>query len=314
MKALTLFTSLLALSVILLGAYTRLNDAGLGCPDWPGCYGHLVLPNSHEQLLQASIKYQQPIEKGKAWTEMTHRYLAGSLGLCIFTLSIWGIARKIKQKKIPILPIFLMGLLVFQALLGMWTVTLLLKPVIVMLHLLGGLTILSLLWWQYLDLKAPGHNPDPGKFKLLGLIGLLLLFTQIALGGWTSANYAALVCPDFPYCQGKFVPTMSLSHFFTDKSQLGLITIHMVHRFGAVIVGCFLAIFATLLIKKGATKRLRHLGSVLFILLFLQISFGILNIIKFLPMPIAVGHNLIASLLLIIMLTINFRLREGVQA
>ncbi len=311
MKALTLFTSLLALSVILLGAYTRLNDAGLGCPDWPGCYGHLVLPNSHEQLLQASIQYQQPVEKGKAWTEMTHRYLAGSLGLCIFVLSIWGCIRKIKKKQIPVLPILLMGLLVFQALLGMWTVTLLLKPIIVMLHLLGGLTILSLLWWQYLGLKIPKRNPHPGQFKSWALIGLLLLFTQIALGGWTSANYAALICPDFPYCQGKFLPTMSFSHFFSDKSQLGLITIHMTHRFGALIVGSFLSIFSVILWRKGANKTVRHLGLVLLILLSIQITFGIFNIIKFLPMPIAVGHNLVAALLLIMMLTINFRLREG---
>lgn len=306
MRYLILLTSLLALCVIVLGAYTRLTDAGLGCPDWPGCYGHLVVPSGPNDVLQSSIKFQQPLEASKAWTEMIHRYVAGTLGLCIFLVATIGFVKKVRGRKFPTIPLLLTGLVVFQALLGMWTVTLLLKPVIVLLHLLGGLTILSLLWWYFLTEKNSSSTPIKVNFQPWAFLGLILLFIQIALGGWTSTNYAALVCPDFPYCQGKLVPHMDFGTFFADKSQLALVTIHMMHRFGALVIGGFLACFSAFLIIRSGTKKLEHLGFVMLGLLAIQITFGVINVMKFLPMPIAVGHNLIAALLVITMVSINF--------
>ncbi|MEO8224733.1 MAG: COX15/CtaA family protein, partial [Gammaproteobacteria bacterium] len=214
----------LALVVIVLGAYVRLSDAGLGCPDWPGCYGHLVLPGDLGQRAAAQAVFpNRALEAGKAWREMIHRYAASSLGFVITLVALfaWRNRRSLRQ---PVaLPLALLGVVIFQGLLGMWTVTLLLKPLIVMGHLLGGLTTLGLLTWLLLDERR--RNADRQRRRLSGPVvaGLLVLVGQIALGGWTSSNYAALACPDVPTCQGEWWPTeVNFAEAFVPWRGLGV--------------------------------------------------------------------------------------------
>lgn len=305
MRTLTLLATLLALCVVVLGAYTRLTDAGLGCPDWPGCYGHLAVPGTPQGIATASAQFNQAVEPRKAWTEMTHRYLAATLGLCVVILGGYALLRSKRQHYGAALPLFLVGLVVFQGLLGMWTVTLKLSPPIILLHLLGGLSVLSLLWWQFLRLH-PSRTALSTEAKslhpwIVGGIGLLVL--QIALGGWTSANYAAIICPDFPYCQGQLIPPMKLSAFFsgfaiaTENTQL--VTIHMAHRFGAIIVATYLGLLALGLIFSKKNQGVRPYGFCIGALLITQVSLGILNILWSLPLKTAVLHNLVAALLLL---------------
>jgi len=208
----------LTLAVIILGAYVRLSDAGLGCPDWPGCYGKLIVPEgSNNQIEEMSELYpERPFEQDKAWKEMLHRYLASTLGFLILMLTFLAWTKK-EFINIRLFSSILLALVIFQGILGMWTVTLLLKPIIVMLHLLGGLTILSLLYWKLLrEQSMSGVFVSEGNKKLLALVvmALVVLFCQISLGGWTSSNYAALACPDFPTCQGKWWPKMNFFEGF----------------------------------------------------------------------------------------------------
>ena len=302
MKKLILFACLLALLVIVLGAYTRLSDAGLGCPDWPGCYGHLAVPQSLQAINQAEAAFQQTVEPRKAWIEMIHRYLAGTLGLCILVIAGMGIKRK------HYLPLAIVFIVIFQALLGMWTVTLKLYPPIILLHLFGGLTVLSLLWWYFLHYDKQPRYSTLQKSTVAVFVGIGLLLLQIALGGWTSANYAALICPDFPYCQGQLIPPLDIASFFQPSTSTNhntmLVTIHMLHRFGAVLVGSYLLLLGIVLLIKTQSCACRLLSLGLLLLLTLQIVLGILNVVLLLPMATAVLHNMIAAILLVTLLTI----------
>ena len=217
---------LLTLMVIVLGAYVRLSDAGLGCPDWPGCYGKLIVPEGSSSQIEAiNLVYpERPFEKDKAWKEMLHRYLASILGFLILILTFLSWSKK-QFSNIRLFSGILLALVIFQGILGMLTVTLLLKPIIVMLHLLGGLTILSLLYWQLLreqSMKGVFVSEGNKKLRALVVIALVVLFCQISLGGWTSSNYAALACPDFPTCQGKWWPTMNFFEGFILWRELGV--------------------------------------------------------------------------------------------
>jgi len=298
-----LSTILLSEVVIILGAYTRLTDAGLGCPDWPGCYGRLIAPSS-----------------SKAWTEMIHRYIAGTLGILIVLLSIKAWLLR-KDSKLWMLITLVVGLVIFQALLGMWTVTLKLYPVVVMGHLLGGFAILSLLWLSYLLLRLkqmPNINISK-SVKFLAYVALFVLCLQIALGGWTSANYAALVCADFPTCQGRWWPPMDWRAAF-DLQAVGIfdspgiplentprVTIQMFHRIGALICSIILGTLAIILIR-SKQNALPRLGVALLCFLALQLTLGITNVIAHLPLAISLLHNAIAACLLILILTILFTL------
>ncbi len=315
----TLFSRLLGLSVILalivivLGAYTRLSDAGLGCPDWPGCYGQLAVPDK-----VSSDDYQRPLEVGKAWKEMIHRYVAGSLGIFILVILFMTI-KGLPRKKQPIkLPLILLGTVIFQALLGMWTVTLLLSPIIVSAHLMGGMTTLSLLWWLYLNQKdylSPAIRIT-GGFKFYSLLALVAVIIQVFLGGWTSSNYAALACGvDFPTCAQQWLPEMDFKNGFdlTHKSginhEFGTLespartAIQFVHRVGALVVFVYLSIFSLFLLKKG----LKRIAYTLLSMLALQVSLGIMNVVLALPLFVAVLHNFVAALLLLTVLAINHR-------
>ena len=247
---LALFATLLALIVVLLGAYTRLTHAGLGCPDWPGCYGFISVPNSEAQLAHAELHFPDaPVEAHKGWNEMVHRYFAGTLGLLISVLAgrAWVHRRQPGQ---PVkLPLFLLAVVIAQAAFGMWTVTLKLWPQVVTGHLLGGFATLSLLF--LLTLRLSGVLPAltvPRRLQHWATAGLLLVIGQIALGGWVSSNYAAVACIDFPTCHGQWLPPADFANGFHLTQHIGpnylggqldsdaRTAIHLTHRIGALLV------------------------------------------------------------------------------
>jgi cytochrome c oxidase assembly protein subunit 15 len=319
-KSLSLFGALLALCVVVLGAYVRLSDAGLGCPDWPGCYGTLTVPQSEMAIQQAQeIFPHSTIETGKAWKEMAHRYLAGTLGIIVLAICVFGWRTKPYLKVSPLLPSVLLLVIVFQAALGMWTVTMLLKPAIVSAHLIGGMTTLALLTWiahrHWADISEASAITPARKLAIRGAI--LVLLAQVFLGGWTSTNYAALACTDFPTCHGAWLPDMDFKDAFHLVRELGqsanggnlslpaLTAIQWVHRIGALVTLIYLGSLAVLLIKIPAFKKV---AALLAVVLITQVTIGIGNLILHLPLVLAVAHNLGAALLVIITVVINSKI------
>ena len=323
MSRLSLATTVLAFAVVVMGAYVRLSDAGLGCPDWPGCYGRLAVPEHHE--VQASHP-GHTLDAPKAWKEMIHRYLAATLGLFILVLAFLSLKEKRPEIALRKLSWFLVLLVVFQALLGRYTVTLKLHPFVVMAHLIGGFTTFSLLGWATLRrlrvFESTDGNTDQASVKSAWIYSaLVLLILQILLGGWMSANYASLACPDFPTCQGHLWPPMDFGQAFTLWRETGTnyeggvldnpsrIAIHWMHRMGAVVV--FLGIGAlglrAFLRGKGP---LRTVGALLLGLLTLQIALGISNVVLKLPLGMATAHNGTAALLLLTLLALRQALPE----
>lgn len=300
---LALITFALAFVVILLGAYTRLTNAGLSCPDWPHCYGYLTAPHTATQLQQAMQRYPMtPVDIKKAWTEMTHRYFAGTEGILILLLIgvLWRTS-KLKQQHHLFKSCLLIGLLGMQVTLGMLTVTEQLKPVIVLGHLLTGLSILCVLWWIYLDLKPLQHTTHTRLIPALWL-GFIIVALQITLGGWVSTHYAGLACIDLPYCNGQLLPTLHWDALHTD-----LITIHMLHRIGAIITACYLILLAFCL---ACTRTLRSYAILIFLLISLQITLGVLNIMWLRPVWIALIHQGVAILLLLTMVALLIKARR----
>lgn len=322
MKLINLVRLSLALTfvVIMLGAYTRLADAGLGCPDWPGCYGHLTVPNEHHEIALAKTLYPSlTIEANKAWLEMIHRYFAGTLGLIIFLISF----RCIREKSLGIgLPLTLSLVVVFQALLGMWTVTMKLMPIVVMGHLLGGFSLfclLAILYWRLKDKSAPSAAAlsVPKGAKGLAALALVVVVLQIALGGWTSSNYAALMCTSLPICQGDWTSYLDFSTAFEliqpqhESYEFGTLdygarmTIHVTHRFGAILTTLVVIALAFQLLS-AKSKVLVRTAVWLVALLTLQLLLGISNVVFSLPLVVAVAHNLGAALLLVAVLRANY--------
>ena len=254
-KYLVLITVFFSILVVGLGAYTRLSDAGLGCPDWPGCYGFLTVPKHETALLHVEQNYPDMMfEAAKAWKEMIHRYFAGALGLLILALFVFAWLKR-QYPNTPVkLPLALLLLVVFQAALGMWTVTMNLQPLVVMGHLLGGFSILSLLFLLYLRLKTnPVASSDSGAkpYYQLALVGLVVLILQIALGGWLAANYAAPHCNGLPLCSYgqpfslKSVFQLPLEHSTYEYgvlSQQARMSIHLLHRIWALVTCVVLAL------------------------------------------------------------------------
>lgn len=300
----------LCLLVVVLGAWVRLTDAGLGCPDWPGCYGRLVAPGAEHAEAVAADFPERPLDSGKAWREMIHRYAAGTLGLLVLALAVMAWRNRRDPAQPVGVPLFLVGLIAFQALLGMWTVTLLLKPLVVMGHLVGGMTTLALLAW--LALPARSVEPDGGpRLRALAATALAVAGVQIALGGWVSANYAALACPDLPTCQGRWWPEMDFGTGFTPWHGLGIdyeggilhqsarLAIHVTHRVGAVatlLVAGFAAAWAW---RNAPSPAGRRAGAVAGALLMAQFLLGIAMVLTWLPLPLAVAHNGLAALFLV---------------
>src|SRR5581483_6630313 len=297
---LVLAVAVLAFCVVALGAYVRLSNAGLGCPDWQVCYGRLVPPTAAAEIKDANSAFpQRPVETGKAWKEQIHRYAAGTLGLGILLIAWLGFRRPGALRPAA-LPYALVALVVLQGLLGMWTVTLLLKPLVVVLHLLGGMTTLLLPWWLVLRNLWPA-------FAMLTL--------QIALGGWTSSNYAALACVDFPTCHGAFWPAMDFKEAFVLWRGLGInyeygvldaparVAIHFTHRLGALLTFVVLGLLACRCLR-GGRPVLKRAGTALALILLAQISLGIANVRLGLPLAVAVAHNAGAAALLLIVTTL----------
>lgn len=285
----------LAFVVVVAGAYVRLSDAGLGCPDWPMCYG---------RALPGDIADRDAL--AKAWKEMGHRYLAGALGVLILLIAIisWTTGRCVG------LATSILVLVVFQATLGMWTVTMLLKPAIVTAHLIGGMAILALLAWLALSIS---YEQRPRRASASAAVALAAVFVQIMLGGWVSANYAALACPDLPGCLGQALPPMNFADAFHVLRELGhtsegellpreaLTAIHWTHRmFALVVVGVVgWAVFSSL-------RASRALSVAVGTLLVLQFGLGIANVLAGLPLWLAAAHNAGAALLLLSLVVLNF--------
>lgn len=336
LKSFTLIAATLTICVVVFGAYVRLTDAGLGCPDWPGCYGTLTVPESQSAIENAQTVYpNSPVETGKAWREMIHRYLASALGLLVLTLA--GLAWKYKKiiKVSPWLTTGLLALISFQGMLGMWTVTMLLKPAIVSAHLLGGMTTLGLLvwiayrqWFQERNLGAVFTKQSKSNTQqffvsnqMHNLIrfSLVIIFLQIFLGGWTSTNYAALACTDFPTCHGAWVPEMDFKDAFHMVRDLGqsadggnltlasLTAIQWTHRVGAFVTMIYLGFLALNGLKYAQFQRISvALGFVL----IAQIVLGIANLILHLPLVLAVAHNFGAALLVVILVIYNAKITQ----
>jgi cytochrome c oxidase assembly protein subunit 15 len=319
-KKIVFVTTCLAFIVVVVGAFVRLSDAGLGCPDWPGCYGHMTVPDQPHALARADQAYpERPVEPAKAWKEMGHRYLAGTLGLLILLIAIiaWYKRRALAQS--PTLPTVIVLLVILQAALGMWTVTLLLKPVIVTLHLIGGMATLALLAWLAVRQLRPVAGVAESRRRALRpwiILGLVILIAQMILGGWVSTNYAALACTDFPTCHGVWVPQMDFRHGFQLVRGLGvtasgaplsyqaLTAIHWTHRVGALVTFVYLVTLAAVMLASAGARRY---GAVLLILVVLQVALGISNVVFSLPLPVAAAHNAGAALLLMTLVVLNFR-------
>ncbi len=311
----------LAIVVVVLGAWVRLTDAGLGCPDWPGCYGALFVPDDEAEIAAANAAFpERPLESDKAWHEMIHRYAATTLGLSILIAALLAWLNRRDPDQPVAMPLALLAVVIFQGLLGMWTVTLLLKPVIVMGHLLGGLTTLGMATWLLLDHLRRGER-RPGMRRAAwapAVLGIAILVGQIALGGWTSANYAALACPDLPTCNGEWWPTeANFAEGFVMWRGLGTdyefgvldapsrVAIHYTHRLGAIVTFLFLGILALQTLRTAGSEPMRLAGGLVLIALVAQVSIGVAVVWFGLPLWLATSHNAVAALLLLSTINLN---------
>lgn len=297
----------LAAVVVVLGAYTRLVDAGLGCPDWPGCYGHIGVPSSDAEIALAEAAYPDaPVEAEKAWVEMIHRYAATTLGALI--LVILGLA--LKKGQPWRLPAALAVLVIAQGAFGAWTVTLKLWPQVVTAHLLGGFATLALLLVLALTLRRPRLKVRAG-LKRLATVALAVVVLQVALGGWLTSNYAALACPDFPTCHGEWIPEMDFATGFDVTQTVGpnylggllssdaRVAIQVAHRVGAVAV---LLVVGLLAVRIGSQPVAWVLAGVL----GAQLALGIGNVLLELPLAVAVLHNAGGAALLLAVVAVRF--------
>lgn len=314
LKILTTIAILLALGVSMLGSFTRLTDAGLGCPDWPRCYGRFILPKNGSDIEVIQRQYPSSvIESKKAWTEMAHRYAAGTLGFLIIVIFISSyLSHHLSINRKKVLPSILLGLVIFQALLGMWTVTFKLMPIVVIGHLLGGFFIFVCLCLYRLQLSEyQSENLYPWRKWIIAALVLLLL--QIILGGMVSANYAGLACIGFPTCNGSWVPNIDFSKglYIVEPSnnnyQGGVLSyearvlVQYVHRIFALFVSTYLIMLIILIKNLVKDNFVNFLMTCLVILIILQLAFGIINVVYLLPIWSGVLHNGCAALLLSIL-------------
>ena len=376
---LALLATILAVFVLGLGAFTRLVDAGLGCPDWPTCYGHVLWPETVQEVDAANQAFpNMPVEHDKTWPEMVHRYFAESLGLLVIAIVVIAIRRSKKEQPVKMigsllllnvlltvatviygvvmepyavgsvgltfltlgflalrksgpseqpfkLPAFLLAFIILQGLFGMWTVTWKLWPQVVTLHLLGGFTTFSLLvlltlrlnntHWQVSDVELVRLR----SLRPIVVAGMVIVFAQIALGGWTTSNYAALACPDLPTCQGQWLPAMNFAQGFNFSQAVGpnylggvmendaRVAIHFMHRVGAIITTFYLIIMSLVMMKKLEVTTAGFLIKAVLLVLALQLMLGLSNVVFNFPVIVAVAHNLVGALLLVIMVILNHR-------
>ena len=359
LRGLALLAAVFAFGVVMFGAFVRLSNAGLSCPDWPTCYGKASWPERAHEIVQANAAFpDRPFETHKAWREQVHRFLAGTLGTLVFALALiaswrrpwaryavivgaifaaagvtlymrgehdWSLVLSCFAIGLPLLAaiglklpgawrisVLALAVVIFQAMLGMWTVTLLLKPIVVMGHLMGGITTFALLAYAALRFGGAGANDERyAGVRRAVVLGIMLLLTQIALGGWTSSNYAALACgTDFPKCLGQWAPPTDFREAFVLWRGIGVnyeggvldmaarSAIQIAHRIGALVVFCYLAWLSHRLSRRG----LRGQGLAIGVVLVTQVLLGISNVHFGLPLPVATLHNGVAALLLFTLL------------
>ena len=321
MRRLAWIAAAFALLVIVFGAFVRLSNAGLSCPDWPTCYGKLTWPTQSHDVASANEAFpDRPVETDKAWREQVHRMLVGVLSLLTFGLGVWAFVRRRDLVRLAAIPWLACIVIVFQALLGMWTVTLKLLPLVVTAHLIGGLTLFALLAYTALRLTVrPIGDRSTATLKRMAVFGIVLLAAQIFLGGWTSANYAALACGlDFPTCLGQWHPPTDFESAFVLWRGVGVdyeggvldasarTAIQLAHRAGAVIVFVYGLTLAIVAVRRRET---RTFGAAIAIALMLQVALGISNVKFGLPLPVATAHNGVAAILLALLLALVVRLR-----
>ena len=323
-RKLAFFATVTTLCVVVLGAYVRLSDAGLGCPDWPGCYGKLTPHHAAEHINEAYVAAPQgPVSMAKAWKEMVHRYLAASLGVLIIVIAGLAWRQRGRLGQSPWLATALVGVVILQGFFGKWTVTMLLKPAIVTGHLIGGLVTLALLTWLWM--RQSEWRPSPAVssgLRTAARVGFVLLSCQILLGGWVSTNYAGLACTDLPTCQGRWLPEMDFGHGFHLVRELGqtadcailplpaMTAIHWTHRLGAVVLAAYLIALGVLLMRAGYARD----GRLLHALVALQFLLGLSSVWFGLPLAVAVAHNAGAALLVMLLVVINFRVAKSASA
>ncbi len=314
-----------ALVVIVFGAFVRLSNAGLSCPDWPTCYGQLTWPTHAHEIARADATFpQRPFEADKAWREQAHRILVGVLSLLTFALAGWAWLCRRELGRLVLVAYVAAGFIFFQAALGMWTVTWKLLPLVVTSHLVGGMALFALLAYTALRLTLRAPAPaNTAKLRRMTIAGIVLVAIQIALGGWTSSNYAALACgTDFPTCLGQWWPPTDfhqafilLRHIGTDYEG-GILdgpartAIQLVHRIGAAVVFAHVLAVA---IRAARWRPLRGYGIAVGALLIAQVCLGISNVVFGLPLPVAAAHNLGAALLLFSLLALAVRLRTATR-
>lgn len=336
LRRLVLLGMLLCLGVVVLGAYVRLSDAGLGCPDWPGCYGHVTPAGALANEGGAEARFPGwELDSGKAWREMIHRYAAATLGFIIVLIAAIAIVYRGQRLVSVRFAIALLATVVVQGLLGAFTVWWLVKPLVVVLHLIGGLSTLSLLFWLWMNLRDPARQPITTAVPLqlaarrAAVLATVMLGIQIMLGGWTSSNYAATACPDLPTCQNAWWPAgMDWSDAFVLWRGLDInytggvlerparVAIHFTHRIGAVLA-TLAVLWAGWLALQAALARGERAGGVrlgaqlAIAAVILQILIGVFMVLQAFPLTLAAGHNGGAAVLLLAMLNLNWQLRRA---
>lgn len=326
---LAVFAVLLTFCVVMLGAWTRLSDAGLGCPDWPTCYGSLTVPLSDAAIAKAHALYpDQPFVAAKAWPEMIHRHFAKLIGLVCFSLMLIALAGRFHgDKTLPLKhTVFLFVLVCLQGAFGAWTVTMKLWPPVVTGHLLLGfstLTVIFLLALRSTSAFAASGVVHAAALLRLACIAIAVLAVQIFLGGWTASNYAATICTGLPVCQSGWSDVLSFPQAFAIHTYAGTtyefaphldaaakVTIHVAHRIGAMVTSVLLLTLAALLWWRAGGPRYRALAIVIVAVLLLQVALGVSNIIFHLPLAVAVAHNVVALVLMQVLVAVAFSLRR----
>ena len=303
--------------VVVVGAWVRLTNAGLGCPDWPGCYGQVHPAQVVDQAAATAAAYpDRPFDYQKALNEMVHRYIVGALGTVILGLAVLSFWNRSDPAQPRVLPWLVVGLVILQALLGMWTVTLLLKPLIVTLHLLGGLSTLALLWWLALPPERRELKAAERPVRRLAIAAMSVLVLQVSLGGWTSTNYAAAACADFPACHGRWWPDMDFANAFVLWRGLGIdyeggvldaparVAIHYTHRLGAYLTALVLLLLVTGAWRRGQTAVTRGAATAVLLALAIQFTIGMNLIWQGWPLSLGTLHNAGAAGLVLAMVTL----------